>query len=454
MMMKKTLLLALALQFAPPAGVLAEGWKAGVAKLDITPEKSLWMSGYSSRNRPAEGKLTDLWAKALVLEGPRGARAVLVTLDLIGLGRELSLAIRKDLRAKCGFELRQIALCASHTHTGPVVGRNLSAMYFLDEKQQQLIEEYAARLKNDIVTVVGRARDDLVAAKLSWGTGRATFAVNRRENRAGDVPRLRKEGKLKGPVDHDVPVLRVVSRGKLQAVVVGYACHATVLSFYQWSGDYAGFAQIELEQAHPGTVALFWAGCGADINPLPRRKVELAKEYGRELAQAVEAVLAAKMQPVRGRLGAVYEEIDLPFAELPTRKEIEANAKSTNRYEASRARLLLDQLDREGALPKTYPYPIQTWRLGSEVLFVTLGGEVVVDFALRLKKELGPGSTWVAAYTNDVMGYIPSRRVLAEGGYEGGGAMVYYGLPTVWDPAVEDLVVQTVHRQAKKLGGR
>src|SRR5450759_3419782 len=101
-----------------------------------------------------------------------------------------------------------------------------------------------------------------------------------------------------------------------------------------------------------------------------------------------------------------------------------------DRYIAGRAKLLLKQIEEQGSLRQTYPYPVQAWQLGTDLTWVALGGEVVVDYSLRLKRELGP--VWVAGYANDVMAYIPSLRVLKEGGYEGGGAMVYYGLPTVW----------------------
>ena len=434
-----------------PAAARSAEWKAGAAKVVITPSQSMWMSGYAARKSPAEGKLTDLWAKALVVEDARGERLVFVTLDLIGLDRELSLEIRRQLEQRYGLERRQIALLCSHTHTGPVVGRNLASMYFLDDQQWKLIEEYAARVRREIVHVVGEAIRRLGPAELVRATGTAAFAVNRRNNRAADVPRLRAEGKLKGPVDHDVPVLAVRKDGKWSAVVFGYACHATTLSSLEWSGDYPGFAQIELEKAHPGTIALFWAGCGADQNPLPRRKVELAKKYGRALAEAVDKVLDGPMHPVTGCVASAYEEIDLAFDKLPTREQLEEDTQSTNRYVASRARLLLERIEREGRLPSHYPYPIQTWRVGSEVVFVILGGEVVVDYALRLKRELGADTTWVAGYANDVMAYIPSLRVLREGGYEGVGAMVYYGLPCAWAPTVEEHIMRTVHAQVERL---
>jgi hypothetical protein len=167
-------------------------------------------------------------------------------------------------------------------------------------------------------------------------------------------------------------------------------------------------------------------------------------------------VLGGVQRPITGSLDSVYEEIDLPLGALPTREQIEANAKSSNRFEAGRAKVLLERLARDGKLATTYPYPVQAWRLGPELVWITLGGEVVVDYSLRIKRELGrelaPGATWVAGYTNDVMAYIPSRRVLNEGGYEGGGSMVYYGLPTVWAPELEEAILRQVHKQAKAVG--
>ncbi len=432
-----------------PAFGAEPDWRAGAARVNITPEKLMWMAGYGSRNKPAEGKLTDLWAKALVLQDSHGHRAVLISLDLVGIGRDLSQAVCQALHERHGFERRQIAICTSHTHTGPVVARNLSPLHYLlvDPRQQELINEYAKVLHEKIVAVVGQALEQLTPSRLSWGHATATFAVNRRNNREADVPQLRSAGQLQGPFDHDVPVLAVHDdSGQLTSVVFGYACHATVLSFYQWSGDWPGFAQSEIENNHPGCVALFFAGCGADQNPLPRRTVEMARRYGGQAAAAVDEALT-KLTPVAGTLQTSYREIDLPLDTLPDRQQIEKDAQAGNKYVVARARMLLDQLDAGQPLSPTYPYPVGVWKLGHEIQFVVLGGEVVVDYAVRLKAELGGVKTWVAGYANDVMAYIPSRRVLAEGGYEGGGAMVYYGLPTVWTPDVENLIVQEVHAQ-------
>ena len=270
-----------------PCAGRAAGWKAGAGKSKITPEVPMWMAGYASRTRPAEGTLTDLWAKALVLEDANGKRGLLVTLDLVGIDRVMSRRITQRLQEQFDLPRAAIMICTSHTHTGPVVERNLGPLHYLivDPQQRKRIEDYARRLPEWIAQAVAEAFERLQPATLAWGSGNATFAVNRRNNREASVPELRTTGELAGPVDHDVPVLAIRNQqGELTAIVFGYACHATVLSFYQWSGDYPGFAQVELEASHPGAIALFFAGCGADQNPLPRRTVELAKHYGRRLA--------------------------------------------------------------------------------------------------------------------------------------------------------------------------
>ncbi|HEY5313344.1 MAG TPA: neutral/alkaline non-lysosomal ceramidase N-terminal domain-containing protein [Pirellulales bacterium] len=438
-------LLALGLAASLGAAAPEPGWKAGAARSNITPEKLMWMSGFGSRTKPADGKLTDLWAKALALEDGGGKRVVLVTMDLVGIDRGVSLRVCRELQKKYGLRREQIVLNVSHTHSGPVVGENLKSTWFLDDAGWRLVDEYTAGLEQKLVAVVGQALERLTPATLSYGNGFADFAVNRRNNKAPDVPRLRELHQLKGPNDFDVPVLAVRNpQGELQAVAFGYACHATTLSIYQWNGDYPGFTQAQLEREHPGVVALFWAGCGADQNALPRDTIERSQAYGARLATAVDAQLAQKLTPLAPRFVCEYREIPLPLGRLPTREDLQHDVTSTNKYIVSRARLLLAQLDRGQALSPTYPYPVEVWRLGDALTWIFLGGEVVVDYSLRLKRELGESSTWVAGYSNDVMAYIPSLRVLGEGGYEGATAMIYYGLPTAWSPAVEETIVKQV----------
>ncbi|MFK8114827.1 MAG: neutral/alkaline non-lysosomal ceramidase N-terminal domain-containing protein [Rubripirellula sp.] len=425
-------------------------WKGGVATANITPKLPMPMAGYASRGaKHATGTLTDLWAKTLVIQSPSGNQAVLITLDIVGIERGLSQQICQQVQREFKLSRDQVAIATSHTHTGPVVAKTLRPMHYmmLGADDRQRVDDYAQYLTGQVLRSVAAAFADIGEAEFAWGSGKATFAVNRRENREADVVELREKNSLQGPSDHDVPVLRMRRLAKRDAIVFGYACHSTTLSKMEWSGDYPGFAQIALEERYPDSIAMFWAGCGGDQNPVPRRTVELAKKYGGELAEAVAAVIEQPMMDVDGDLSTQYIEQDLPLADLPTEAELRDQAASPNKYVKSRADSLLKQIADGIELSPTYPYPIQFWKLGSEVQWVFLGGEVVVDYAIRLKSELNRDGgdfsrTWVAAYSNDVMAYIPSRRVLLEGGYEGGGAMIYYGLPTVWAPEVEQVIVQ------------
>lgn len=435
----------------------AAEWKAGVAKADITPDKPMWMSGYASRDHRAEATRTKLWGKVLVLEDGRGERVVAITLDLVGIDLATSNVLRAKIEKEHGFDRSRIALLCSHTHCGPVVGSNLLSMYLLSEEDQQLVTEYATSLTDELVAAVGQAKADLAPAELSWGSGHTDFAVNRRTNKEPEVPALRAAGQLLGPNDHEVPVLKVKCGDTLKALVFGYACHSTTLSFFEWCGDYPGYAMLDVEEKNPGTLAMFWAGCGADQNPLPRRTVELAQEYGNKLATAVQTAVGESTHPISGNLDVRYDEPEIGFDKMLTKEDVEAKLTSSDRYEVGRAKLLKKEIEANGQIRPNYAYPVQTWKLGDGPLWVILGGEVVVDYSIRLKTEIrtktGVKPVWVAGYANDVMAYIPSLRVLKEGGYEGEYAMLYYGRPGIWAQNVEEIIVGKVHEQVQSLLG-
>ena len=448
---RATIALVIAVTVSATSSGASAGWQAGTSKVTITPRRSMWMSGYASRTKPSEGSVHDLWAKALAIKDPQGRTVLLVTLDVVGIDRAVSNRIRDALQSRHGLGRDRIALSCSHTHCGPVVGTNLLTMYRIDDAERRRIAEYTSRLEEAVINVAGEAMAKLADARLSWANGRSDFAVNRRANPEKEVPALRERLALQGPDDHDVPVLRV-SRpdGSLVSVVFGYACHCTVLDFSKFCGDYAGFAQAEIETRHPGAAAMFVAGCGGDQNPLPRRSLELAERYGKQLAGDVETVLAGPMQPIERGIATAYEEIPLAFGAIPTRVQIEKDTHDPNYYVASRARHLLEVIASRGRLDPTYPYPVEAWRLDG-LTWVFLGGEVVVDYSLRIKRSLGSSHAWVSAYCNDVMAYIPSKRVLKEGGYEGATAMIYYGQPSPWAEEVEEAIIEAVARTTNKL---
>jgi hypothetical protein len=198
---------------------------------------------------------------------------------------------------------------------------------------------------------------------------------------------------------------------------------------------------------------MFFNACGADQNPLPRRQVILCQQYGRMLARAVEEVLAGSMQPLSGGLAAAFEFVDLDYDELVTPETLRPVVEGASPLHARWAKRMLGLIEAGVALPTSYPYPVQAWRLGRELLFLALGGEAVVDYSLRFRREYGTRA-WVCGYANDMAAYIPSRRVWEEGGYEGGPHLDEYGRPAWrWAGDVEERVVGAVYQVVKQAGG-
>lgn len=427
---------------------VSDTWKAGVAKINITPSEPQWLAGYASRTSPSTGKLTDIWAKALYLEDAKGKNAVLVTSDLLGLPKAISDNIREKIKEKYHLSVDEVLLNSSHTHSGPVLEGALVDIYELDDQNQQVINEYSILLENKIVELVGMAIENIKPVKIFSENGVARFQVNRRNNNEAT---LSQQTFLNGPNDYSVPVLKVtdIADNSLVAIAFGYACHPTVLSLNEWSGDYTGFAQLQVEKEHPEALAMFFQCTGADQNPLPRRTVGLAKQYGKTLAAAVTRVVEEEMKELAPELKTSYTEIDLQLETPPTKAELETVAAEKSGYLSRWAKRMIKKIDNKEPLRTSYPYPIQLWKLGDQVM-VGLGGEVVIEYAIQIKKLLGDDA-FVLGYSNDVMAYIPSEVILEEGGYEGETSQMVYGLPAKWAKGIEANILEGVSDLAKKI---
>jgi hypothetical protein len=442
---------------------VAASWRAGVATIDITPERSLWMAGFAARTQASQGVAMPLHAKALALKCGNQPTAVLVTADLLGVTARMTDRVASLVRRRHGLRRMDVLFNASHTHCGPVVDEQLSVAYGLTPQQLADIREYTTQLEDKLADVIGSAVSRLRPARLSYGRDEAGFAANRRVK---FVPL--------GPVDHTVHVLRVdATDGPPLAIVFGYACHNTTLpaTIVQFHGDYAGVAQATLERRHAGATALFVAGCGADVNPSPRGTMELVDAHGAALADAVDRGLKATA-PVAGTFRSAFGTVDVPFADSAVRERWRSQLDIDDIYLQRHAAAMKAIIDRDGRLPSAQRDPVQVWQFGAlpgadrrgasrprtaadtaapsapsdSFVLVALGGEVVVDYALRLAREYSGHRMWVAGYSNDVFGYVPSLRVLREGGYEGGDAMIYYARPGPFDEKVEELIVAKVHQ--------
>jgi putative membrane-bound dehydrogenase-like protein len=422
----------------------------GVARQDVTPADPIRLTGYAVRKTPSAGVEQQLWAKALALGGDADGPALLLTLDNCGIAAETYRELADRLARKARLNPERLAVACSHTHTGPCTANWAPNIFAQDipPEHQAVIDRYTRDLLDKLEAVALAALKDRRPGRLSWSQGSVGFAHNRRVV-VGNTANF--GDNQAGPVDHALPVLKGEdASGKLRALVANYACHCTTLGgeFNKVCGDWAGYAQEALEREHPGAVAFITIGCGADANPSPRGGADgglaLARQHGEALAAEVKRLLAQNFTPLTATLAARMKTIELPFAPHFTREQWQRRATNSG-IVGYHAKKWLARLDRGEPLPATLYYPVVTWHFGDELALVFLPGEVVVDYALRLKKEFDAARLWVTAYANYVPCYIPSRRILSEGGYEAEGSLWYYDRPQRLAPETEDLILRTLH---------
>ncbi len=429
-------------------------WKVGLAATKITPAEPLWMIGYATRARfrPSSGVLNDLYAKAMAIESADGRQAVLITVDLCVFRAPLAKAVVERICDKTGLAPEQVLVCLSHTHSGPLLGYEyVDARFPMSDKARRQTIAYTREMVGKLADVAVIALDEMRPARLSYAAGEVGFIVNRR--------RLDSHGKYRGmgphpdgDVDRSVPVLRVISPGgEVRAVIFGCACHNVTLgpTNLKISGDFAGFAADAIERTMPGVQAMFVTGCAADANPHPRSTADqeqVVRRQGEQLAAEVVRVVRGPQQRIRGPLTVARQDVVLPLMPVPSEDRLNEMAQGPV-WQSYNARRMLRALEKKEALPTTYSAPLAVWRFGSDLTLVALSGEVVVDYVRLLGKQLGAERLWIAGYCNEVFGYLPSARILEEGGYEtrglAGDAIGFFS------PDVEKVVIQQIKQLAE-----
>jgi hypothetical protein len=427
-------------------------WQAGVASTCVTPDEPLPLCGYDEpvRKRPFESVLDDIHTKALALKFGDDRPAVLITLDACMVVRPLARAIAQAVIDQTGLPRERIWFNISHSHSTPIMGLEPESFDWCpvpDESMREKIRIYSRQLIKKIAATAQQAIDRLEPATLSWtNVGRIGFPFNRRKfdengKYIGMAPNPN------GSTDRSVPVLRVMRQGDQRplAVVFGAACHPVTLggNSLALSGDYAGIAQRDIENRLPGTIALFVQGCGADANSEPRGTQESVLAQGDQLAREVCRVLVdEKFRQINGRLKTEYEEVPLPLAPCGSRVDLEAKAKSP--YLGYTAQRLLKTLDAGEPVPTEWVAPFALWRFGDDLTVVALPSEAVSEYATAMRKKFGPDRVWTAAYSNEKFGYIPSEKIVHEGGFEARG-LSWPGLGW-FGPEIQKTILDIVER--------
>lgn len=414
----------------------------GSSKTDITPNFPVLLAGYGGRTKEHEGVDTSLWARCLVIG--KDDPAVLVVVDNCGITKEIRSKLAQRI-AELGVSEKNLVVSATHTHNAPSLRGYAPILWSgrTSPQQEKRIDKYTSLLIDKMESIVIEALKNQELMKLSWSRGDVRFGGNRRVIRNGKWSGFGFQ--RNGPVDHSLPVM--VARdleGKARVVWSNYACHCTTVGGRNHiSGDWAGYANEMIENEFKSALSLMTIGCGADVGPQPSGGLENAKIHGSTIAKEVKNLLGKKMIPLPGVTSITNSVAKLPLVKSLPRKHWESQ-KSAAGFQGELAKAMLNEIDFVGGTREEVEYPIHSWKFGDQLAMVFLAGEVVVDYSVRLNAELDWKRLWISAWSNDMPGYIPSKRVLKEGGYEAEFSQVYYGLPGPYLPEVEDTVVNAV----------
>jgi hypothetical protein len=385
------------------------------------------LSGYAGRSGLSEATTVqeDIFAQAAVF-GTGANVSLLITVDSTGVPDNVIDPLKQQLGATLGLAPERIVVSSTHSHSAPQLDGYLPNLFSppLTPLKQQHVDKYTQQISQKLEQVaIAAVNNSSPGHVFTWGNGSVGFAANRR-------------GQAIAPVDDDLPVMVVRdSLGHVDSVITSYACHGTTLNAGDnlISGDWPGYARDAIEAMYPGATALVMLGAAGDANPSPAGSPAIAQAHGQEVADEVQRMISQNLlKPASDQISAYHTELDLPYATALTPGD------------PASARL--------APSPSSAPYGVTSWTFGKDLAMVFMEGEVVSDYSLRLKAELGD-TLWVNAYSNDVQGYIPSERILYEGGYEADDSTYYYAVPGRFAHGLEDKIDAAVNDQLAQFTG-
>lgn len=407
------------------------GLRLGTATADITPPLPASLAGFAARTEPAQGVSHPLRVRVAVFESRQEdgsiSRSVLAVADLLWWGSEQAPALRQDIADLTGTEVSQVLLSATHTHSGPQTSWRASAAIGVADAS------YLALLRERTLHAAREAVSRLDAVTLQRWDGTHDWAFNRRFSLNPH-----------GPVDPALTVIRAIgTNGDQAALFVHFACHPVITQEALVSSEFCGVAMDRLE-ADLGGTAFYLQGCCGDINPsepggtesLRGTKVDVER-VGQALAASVQQLVAqgvGRALAPRPLTGAELV-VDLPFAHVPTAADWHGRTGLPG-VEGEVARTMLNHP--EWCLP-SLPLLVQRLDLAEGWSLLAMTGEVVVDYGLQVRSRSGD-AVLPMGYANGMTGYIPTARILSEGGYEATGSTPYFFLPAPFAPEVEDRV--------------
>lgn len=420
----------------------------GIARVDITPETPITLAGFAARSKAETDQIIHrLFAKAIVFGNDAQGPSILIAVDLIGIQWRITREFANRLSTRTAITSDHIVICATHTHGSPEIGNLMNTLQcrgdypakydfstsLIDLNKLTHIAEYNNILNQKLEEVALAALENRKPALIDWGETQASFAINRR------TPG--------GAVDNSLSLLRITSPdGTIRAVVINYACHGITLGpdVNAIHGDWMGEAQRTIEERHPDVTSFVTIGCAGDAHPRYQGQMQYLKLYGNEISNKIDNLLKLKLIPITSPPTAHLKWVQLPYSSLPDIEQLIELTKDTS-IRGYYSRLELEQLLRGKPSQSALEYPIQVWDFGNQLTMINLGGEVVVDYSKRIKKEFKAQRLWINSYSNDVSCYIPSLRLLHEGGYEADASMYWYNKPAMFGDQIEEIIMDALH---------
>lgn len=413
--------------------------RIGVSKILITPVPGIDLAGFGRPGRKASGVHDDLFLSSMAIESAN-KRVLLICADIIGFDRDFARLLKKEISNKYGFSEEEILLGASHTHSGPQTMKNMLCAGEEDN-------EYMEFLKERALLSVKSAMEGMNAADIYYGVTKCHIGVNRRRITDGVLEFAPDET---GITDDDVTVLKIIEDGTVKAVLYNYTCHPSIIDSDDISSDYPGRTRHEIEEAFGKDVVVFFLqGFCGDIRARTIENREFragtwedVDGLGFTLGESIVDLCGKPMKKLQVSISSRLLDISLPLAALPKKRKLAGILKNGTVCEKVWAEKLLLHY---GALQRSVPFTIQRITLGNVFHIVAMSGEVCVEYAKYIKQSDGKKIFIAAGYSNGVVGYIPTGRMLEQGGYEPVESTLYYSLPSCFEKSVEKVVLGAIN---------
>ncbi|NOY08121.1 MAG: hypothetical protein GXP33_04685 [Spirochaetes bacterium] len=434
--------------------------KAGFARTNIDPCIGQDNIGDYARLKPGIGIGNELFAKSMVLDDGQN-RAALVTADVIGFPGTLVEDIRLRAGRLTGIDEKNIMLSASHTHSSPATTKNDKASH-----------EYLTELAKKIAGIIYLADCKKEEVRIGVGKGEVKVAINRWQNSGSTV----KWGpNPDAPVDYELPVIRFDSlKGDPLAVLLNYASHPSIMGKDNllYSGDYVSFAQEFVEKVYDRNVmAMFSTGAGGDIKiavlsgdrkSFRYGNLEDCRRYGTIVgAEAVKVIETIKTRPA-AKISTSTMNVDLPLVKLPSIEDVEREKKriedEISRLKGTQKEAMLIDLNwaletikklKEGTAPESIKAEVNLLRIGDEIALFAVPGELFVEVGINIKKAIGLAGSFVLAYTNGYLGYLPSKQAEKDGWCKHDDSYMRTQKPANFSGKIEDVLVNAAGQMCR-----